>query len=784
MDKPLLWRVACLILAATWLAACDGFASTTASPAVNASPTSPCPFSGEITVRLTPAQPADVLLELAWEGGLTRPELAFAFGRVPEFSLLPDGSAYYLDPSEWDRSQVMVARLAPAETEALVQRVRDLGFERLESYTAPCQPQADGTCLCVADAGESVLRVRLPGGELREIRNYADFANDPQALLAIRTLLAEYRHPQAEPYTPDRAALFIQPVSPSSDLPLLDWPLRSAWLVGGVPDASCVRGISGGDLQTVLAVTKRNLGDFYFRVADTDQYCSVYLTPWLPGVDHTDLIASSGQACAPIEAPTPLVTLDDTKWELISLNGHSLTRGAAITLAFYPGNYMEGDAGCNSYGVDYTIDGTKFRVPVIHRTEQACEVPDGTMQQEATYFQALASVAAYRAAEDHLEFEDATGTLILVYGRKLPPTVDPALQDTEWTLMQLRGQDLVAGSRITLNLARNGFEGFVGCNNYGGEYEHANDGNWTSASVWLTAMDCGQPALMDQEAAFVAALGEVTGYRLADGRLELVNAQGKVILAFARKEEFGTQPGDLLGTLWRLLSIDGDGLIQGSTITLAFYDENVLGGHAGCRDYVATYQATGDDLNLLYEAMFDAGCSMDDALLGQEARFLDIFAPKADLRLGEGRLEIYGERGGVLVFEALPQQASLTLEGPTWSLQTMIGPNPYVEEPEPWPVPNGLLGGTTITITFQGGVARGSAGCNSYGAAYTHRDAALSFEEIASTEMACLDPEGIMEQEQHYLDLLAAVTGYHIFGDQLWLDTGDGRALVFFATER
>ena len=62
--------------------------------------------------------------------------------------------------------------------------------------------------------------------------------------------------------------------------------------------------------------------------------------------------------------------------------------------------------------------------------------------------------------------------------------------------------------------------------------------------------------------------------------------------------------------------------------------------------------------------------------------------------------------------------------------------------------------------------------------------AAKAEEETNITEMACLDPEGIMGQERHYLDLLAAITGYHIFGDQLWLDTGDGRALVFFATGR
>ena len=310
MRREPLCRTPLLILAVAVLAACGAAVGPTPSrggavlPSTPGppTPTSPCPSLGATTISLSTPQPADVLLELAWEGGLTRPELAFAFGRVPEFSLLPDGSATYLDPAEWDKAQVMVARLTRAEAQALVQRVLDLGFERLESYTDSCRPQADGSCMCVMDSGESVLRLRLPGGELREIRNYADFADDPQALLAIRTLLHEYRHPQAVTYKPDKAALFLRPVSPSSDLAILDWPLHPAWLAGGAADTSCVRVLSGGDLQALLAVTGRNMGDFYFRAVGDEAVYNAYLVPWLPGVDYTEQVGGSGLACPPAEA--------------------------------------------------------------------------------------------------------------------------------------------------------------------------------------------------------------------------------------------------------------------------------------------------------------------------------------------------------------------------------------------------------------------------------------------------------------------------------------------------
>jgi hypothetical protein len=40
-----------------------------------------------------------------------------------------------------------------------------------------------------------------------------------------------------------------------------------------------------------------------------------------------------------------------------------------------------------------------------------------------------------------------------------------------------------------------------------------------------------------------------------------------------------------------------------------------------------------------------------------------------------------------------------------------------------------------------------------------------------------------MEQERHYLDVLADVTDYRVAGSQLWLLTEDGQALAFAAPD-
>jgi heat shock protein HslJ len=99
--------------------------------------------------------------------------------------------------------------------------------------------------------------------------------------------------------------------------------------------------------------------------------------------------------------------------------------------------------------------------------------------------------------------------------------------------------------------------------------------------------------------------------------------------------------------------------------------------------------------------------------------------------------------------------------------------------PAPLPLPSDLLPGTEITVTFEDGTAYGSAGCNTYNATLAHEGPLLTFESIAFTVMACLIPDGVMSQEQGYVDLLRDVTTVHIYGAQFWLETGDGRALVF-----
>jgi heat shock protein HslJ len=93
------------------------------------------------------------------------------------------------------------------------------------------------------------------------------------------------------------------------------------------------------------------------------------------------------------------------------------------------------------------------------------------------------------------------------------------------------------------------------------------------------------------------------------------------------------------------------------------------------------------------------------------------------------------------------------------------------------------LEGTQATLRLEQEESRagGSTGCNSYGGAYTLTGDALAFDALFMTEMACMEPVGIMEQEAVYLQALDQVTSARIAGGNLELRNSAGDVLLVFA---
>lgn len=110
---------------------------------------------------------------------------------------------------------------------------------------------------------------------------------------------------------------------------------------------------------------------------------------------------------------------------------------------------------------------------------------------------------------------------------------------------------------------------------------------------------------------------------------------------------------------------------------------------------------------------------------------------------------------------------SITLDGSEWFLVNMN---------------NQLLqAGNVITIKFTEGQVSGSAGCNSYGGDYTiSQDDVINIGMIMSTAMACLNSDGIMEQERIYLMKLAETSYFQVVGDELFMEDVNQDILLVF----
>lgn len=279
-----------LILAACAPAAPAPQSAAEPTKAPTAQPTQPPATPTPAPAVFSGLKPEDILIQLDYEPGFVMPEFRYPFGRTPYFTLLADGRAIYIDESQ--DSKVMVAQLSQAEAAALLQKLYDMGFARLESHTDMCGKAADGSQPCIADAATTILRVRMQDGSLREIRNYANFSDYPVTYEAIFNLLNGYVNPQAALYVPHGASLFIRIAPPPENASPADWPLDPAYVQ---------RAQAAQDQFTVVALSDQEAAQWQKEVGIDGapitfqlkgQPVSGFFVPWLPGADFSKEIAA------------------------------------------------------------------------------------------------------------------------------------------------------------------------------------------------------------------------------------------------------------------------------------------------------------------------------------------------------------------------------------------------------------------------------------------------------------------------------------------------------------
>lgn len=218
------------------------------------------------------------------------------------------------------------------------------------------------------------------------------------------------------------------------------------------------------------------------------------------------------------------------------------------------------------------------------------------------------------------------------------------------------------------------------------------------------------------------------------------------------------------GTSWELYAYRKTKSIPGTKITAVFADGQIRGS-AGCNQYGAAYQVDGERITIGEIELTAMACLTPEGAMDQEQEFVRFLASVKSFELTEEQLQLLRADGEALTFLPPVSGSGDPLQGTSWELLA-IGQ----EQPIP---------GTTITATFENGQLRGSTGCNSYFGSYAIKGDQMIISEIGMTEMACLDPQGVMDQELFFLQFLSDAQGFHRAEDELQIFRSDGASLNF-----
>jgi heat shock protein HslJ len=88
------------------------------------------------------------------------------------------------------------------------------------------------------------------------------------------------------------------------------------------------------------------------------------------------------------------IELPGTSWQLAELDGAPPVEGAVPTLEFREDGTAGGNASCNTYSADVSIDGSELSFGPIGMTRMMCADP-AAADQETAFTAALESVSSY-----------------------------------------------------------------------------------------------------------------------------------------------------------------------------------------------------------------------------------------------------------------------------------------------------------------------------------------------------------------------------------------------------
>ncbi|MEA2009877.1 MAG: META domain-containing protein [Actinomycetota bacterium] len=218
--------------------------------------------------------------------------------------------------------------------------------------------------------------------------------------------------------------------------------------------------------------------------------------------------------------------------------------------------------------------------------------------------------------------------------------------DYAWQSTGIAGSDgsmsaPTTGTAPTLMFEDDNAAGNASCNQYGGSFE-LDGSSLTFGPLISTEMFCGDPGIMDQETAYLAALESVDSWTI-DGETMTLSSNGAPVLTYAAISQ------DLAGTSWDLLAYNnGTGGFESAwgdePVTAIFADDGTLSGSAGCNGYNATWEIDDGSIEIGPAASTKMMCG-DEQIMIQETRYLELLGLAETYRVDAGALEMFDVDG-------------------------------------------------------------------------------------------------------------------------------------------
>jgi heat shock protein HslJ len=229
--------------------------------------------------------------------------------------------------------------------------------------------------------------------------------------------------------------------------------------------------------------------------------------------------------------------LEGRVWKATEIAGVTTVlsgKGTEVTAAFAAGA-GELAGGVNRYTATYeTQAGEKITI-----SQPAATLMAGTpeaMAQEQAYFAALTRATKYAVTADALTLTDDQGTTLVRYAVVQPTT----LEGTEWQALAYNNgkgglQSLAASSAISARFGADGsLAGNASINQYSTKYTTSGETMSIDAQIVSTQM-AGPADLMQQEAAYLAALPKTATYTIEGDELWLRDSSGAALAQYVAK---------------------------------------------------------------------------------------------------------------------------------------------------------------------------------------------------------------------------------------------------------